>query len=205
MKIVKNAVVLSLVVGAAAVAADANAQQKIGNTSGSGPVTAYVTITGEKQGVFKGDVTGAGHTNQSLVLGFDVDTQRPFDAASGQASGKRVHAPFSFVKTIDASSPQLYNAVVTGEVIKNVTVDLYRGTSTKPFFTYTLTNALITDVHHSMTTPCVAGAPCKATGIDANIVGPDEPTESVTLTFQKIQINVQGGVAAVDDWNAVSN
>jgi type VI secretion system secreted protein Hcp len=199
MKIVKNAVVLSLVVGAAAVAADVNAAGPITTT---GPITAYVRITGSKQGAFKGDETALAHKGESLLLGLDYSTSSPVDLATGQATGKRQHSPFVFVKEFDGSSPQIFNAAATNETLK-VEVLLFRGTQPNPVVTYVLTNAVISEVHHSMTTPCVAGAPCKATGIDANIVGPDEPTETVALIFQKIELTYGPTKAvAIDDWTA---
>jgi type VI secretion system secreted protein Hcp len=201
MKIVKNAVALSLVVGAAAVAADANA---IGPGTTGGPITAYMKIRGAKTGDFKGDVTVKGRTAESLVLGIDYEVQTPFDLATGQASGKRQHSPLVLVKPIDAASPQIYEAAVTGEVLTNVEIDLVQTTvqgTVNTLFKYLLTNARISSVHHSMTTNCVAGAPCKAAAPDGNIVGPDEPTESVALTFQRIEIeHLQGKTSASDNW-----
>jgi type VI secretion system secreted protein Hcp len=196
MKIVKNAVVLSLVVGAAAVAVDASAA-----------LNAYVKFTGQKQGPFKGGgITIKGHTDQSIVFGIDLDTQVPADLSTGLATGKRQHSPLILVKPIDAATPQIFQALVTNEVLKTVEVDLSQTNvvgQNANFFTYKLTNAQIIDVHHSLTTPCVGSAPCRATGPDGNIVGPDEPTETVALTFQKIEITyVNGGVTASDDWQS---
>jgi type VI secretion system secreted protein Hcp len=201
MKIVKNAVVLSLVVGAAAVAADANAQR----VQTSGAITAYVTFKGQRQGLFKGDVTTSKQGNsQSLVLGIDYQVEAPTDLATGQASGKRQHSPLVLVKQIDAATPQIFDAVVHNEQL-SVEVDLFQATvrGPAPLFKYILTDARIVDVHHSMTTSCVAGAPCKAVAPDGNIVGPDEPTESVALVFRSIEIeHLPGKTSASDDWNA---
>jgi type VI secretion system secreted protein Hcp len=195
MKIVKNAVVLSLVVGAAAVAADANAA-----------LVAFVTFHGEKQNLFNGDVKGPA---ESTVFGFDLDTQVPADAATGLATGKRQHSPLIVVKPINAATTQIYQALATNEVLDTVEVILRRpsptGKGPTNFFTYKLTNAQIIDVHHSMTTPCVGSAPCRATGPDGNIVGPDEPTETVTLTYQKIEITyANGGATFTDSWEAAN-
>jgi type VI secretion system secreted protein Hcp len=201
MKIVKNAVVLSLIVGTAAVAADANAA-----------LNAYVTFKGQKQGQFKGDFSTQKTANpkESIVFGIDLDTQAPFDLETGQASGKRQHSPLVLVKPINLASPQIYQALVSNEELTEVVVDLRApanptglGGAVTPVLKYTLTNARITDVHHSMTTPCVGSAPCRATGPDGNIVGPDEPIETISLVFKTIQIDYadrNGSTSAMDDW-----
>jgi type VI secretion system secreted protein Hcp len=200
MKIVKNAVLLSLVVGTAAVAADANAA-----------LNAYVTFQGKKQGPFKGDfsIQKNAKTNESIVFGIDLDTQAPFDLATGQASGKRQHSPLVLVKPINGASPQIYRALVSNEELTEVVVDLRAptnptglGGAVATVLKYTLTNARITDVHHSMTTPCVGSAPCRATGPDGNIVGPDEPTETISLVFGQIEIDYtdhRGTTSVKDD------
>jgi type VI secretion system secreted protein Hcp len=196
MKIVKNAVVLSLVVGTAAVAADANAA-----------LTAYVTFKGKKQGPFKGEAGPNGRdTKRSIVFGIDLDTQSPTDPATGQASGKRQHSPLVLVKPIDAATPQIYRALITNEDLTEVDVVLTSqpnatgvGGAATTVIKYVLTDARFTDVHHSMTTPCIGSAPCKATGPDGNIVGPDEPTETISLAFQKIEIDASG-ISVSDDW-----
>jgi type VI secretion system secreted protein Hcp len=195
MKIVKNAVLLSLVVGAAAVAADANAA-----------LTAYVKFTGQKQGAINGSVTTKQFAGDSLVFGIDLDTQVPADVSTGQATGKRQHSPFIVVKPIDAASPRIYSAMANNEKLTKVVVDVTgpdtQGKGVTTLFSYTLTEAQSVDLHHSMTTPCVGSAPCKATGPDGNIVGPDEPTESIAMTYKSITITyVNGGVTATDDWN----
>jgi hypothetical protein len=45
-----------------------------------------------------------------------------------------------------------------------------------------------------MTTPCIGTAPCAPVGPDANIVGPDQPIETIALSFERIEIhaNPQG-------------
>jgi hypothetical protein len=44
---------------------------------------------------------------EPLTITFGYSVKSPRDAASGQASGKRQHKPFTFVKEIDKSSPTL--------------------------------------------------------------------------------------------------
>jgi len=193
MKIVKNAVLLSLVVGAAAVAADANAA-----------LTAYVKFTGQKQGAINGSVTANQFKGDSLVFGIDLDTQVPADVSAGLATGKRQHSPLILVKPIDAATPRLYSAMANNERLTKVVVDVTgpdpQGKGITTLFSYTLTDAQIVDLHHSMTTPCVGSAPCKATGPDGNIVGPDEPTESIAMIYGSITITY-GNATVTDDWN----
>jgi type VI secretion system secreted protein Hcp len=192
---------LSLVVGAAAlINADANAAGPLGFRTG-GPITAYVKFTGQRSGVIDGDVTVKGHEKQSLVLAIDHNVTSPRDPQSGLPTGKRQHSPLVITKPIYVASPKLENVLFTNENLKTVEIDLVQAGQT--FYKYVLTNASISDFHQSMTTSCVGSGPCKATGSDGNIVGPDEPTETIAMTYQKIEVvYTPGGVAATDDWEA---
>ncbi len=212
MKMVKNAVALSLFVGAAAVAVDAGAAGPAGGAAGggaagpgaqgSGPITAYIKFIGQSQGPFDGAVTVKGHERQSLVIGLDYGVASPTDLSTGLASGKRQHSPFVITKEFDGASPQIFQALVDNENLPTVEVDLVRGSET--FYKYVLTDAHLTNLHQSMTTNCVGSAPCKAVGPDGNIVGPDTPVESVAMVFRHIEVTYVPGTkglnTAGDSW-----
>src|ERR1700758_2744129 len=83
----------------------------------------YVSITGKKQGRFKGESTGVGRrTTKDRIPGlrFEFETISPRDAASGLPPGKRQHKPVVITKEWGAASPQLYQALVTNEVLSTV-------------------------------------------------------------------------------------
>lgn len=84
------------------------------------------------------------------------------DVATGQSSGKRQHKPFTIVKEWDRSSPVLFKASGDGTRYKKAT--LTRGSYTVTFF-----DVFVTGFQHEGE----AGSP---------------PTESVSFTYQKIEM-----------------
>ncbi|GAC1456109.1 MAG: hypothetical protein PVSMB1_05710 [Gemmatimonadaceae bacterium] len=78
----------------------------------------YVTIEGTKQGKLKGESIRDKWKEHIPGIGFSYDVKSPRDLASGQASGKRQHGALSFVKEWGPSSPQLFQAATTSEVLK---------------------------------------------------------------------------------------
>ncbi len=86
----------------------------------------------------------------------------PRDSASGQATGKRQHQPLMIKKSIDKATPLLFKAMSNGTHYKTVT--LTRGSYKVTFF-----DVFISEFAHDG----VAGA---------------EPTESVSFTYQKIEM-----------------
>jgi type VI secretion system Hcp family effector len=86
---------------------------------------------------------------------------QPHDAASGMSSGKRMHQPLVITKEIDKASPKLAEAVSSGQHFNEVDVDM--GGSH-----YKLYDVML--------------AVRKAGG------GGDRPMETVTFTYQKIEM-----------------
>lgn len=86
----------------------------------------------------------------------------PRDSASGQSTGKRQYQPIIIRKRIDKATPLLFKASNDGKRYKTVT--LTRGSYTVTFF-----DVFVTGFQHEG----VAGS---------------EPTESVTFTYQKIEM-----------------
>jgi type VI secretion system (T6SS) effector Hcp len=103
--------------------------------------------------------------------GTAVAASAPRDMATGQASGKRGWEPVRIMKEVDASSPKLFQLAASGEKIPEVDIALYHSESGKmvPAATYKLTDAIISSVQKMSS-------------------GGDRPMESVTFTFQKIEI-----------------
>jgi type VI secretion system secreted protein Hcp len=65
---------------------------------------------------------------------------------SGLPSGKRIHRPLMITKEVDKSSPKLYQALCSGEVLTEATLRWYRmdGSGDEvQFFTVMLQNAMI--------------------------------------------------------------
>ena len=95
----------------------------------------------------------------------------PRDVATGHATGKRQWEPVTIMKETDASSPKLFQLAASGEKIPEVDIALYHSEGGKmvPAATYKLTDAIISSVQKMSS-------------------GGDRPMESVTFTFQKIEI-----------------
>ncbi len=87
---------------------------------------AHLTLTGEKQGKIDGSCEMQGRENSILVYAMTHDVSIPRSSADGLSTGKRVHGSLCIVKEYDKSSPKLYQALCTGEHMKDVTLKWYR-------------------------------------------------------------------------------
>lgn len=61
----------------------------------------FMTVTGDKQGLIRGEVTQRGRENQHRLLAYSHEIVSPRDPATGQATGKRQHQPFRIVKVLN--------------------------------------------------------------------------------------------------------
>lgn len=166
-------------------------------------LNAYLTLKGQKQGAINGGVTQKGRENSILVHSFDNEIVSPRDAATGQATGKRQHDPIVILKEVDQSSPKLWTALVTNEVLTSWELDFWApGAGGGPgsgagagaetlIYKITLTNATIASIHEFMESnevPASASLPLQ---------------EEVTFTYQKITWTwTNGGITASDDWQS---
>ena len=158
----------------------------------------YISIEGAKQGVFKGEAVEREGTGAGKIPGvrYLSEIVSPRDAATGQASGKRVHKPIQFTKEWGASSPLLFQALVTNELLKSVLFEFIR-TNEKGedavHFRVRLTNANVSSIKSYLDLTDVTGDPYDAREL-----------EDVELAFRKIEIeDVDGKTSAVDDWTKV--
>jgi type VI secretion system secreted protein Hcp len=114
----------------------------------------------------------------------------PFDAATGQSTGRRQHSPLTIVKELDKSSPQFFTAAATNEVLKSVTCLLYRNSAngqTRAYFKIALTNAIIVEV--------------KDTGDGVNGAAQRDERERISFSYQKIELtDLDSNTTAIDDW-----
>jgi type VI protein secretion system component Hcp len=96
------------------------------SSPGRGDKQAYIRITGEKQGKFKGSSGIKGREDDIPITTYNMGIKSPRDAASGQATGKRQHQGVSFTKALDETSPQFMEAMASNETLKEVTITFYR-------------------------------------------------------------------------------
>jgi type VI secretion system secreted protein Hcp len=162
----------------------------------------YISIEGAKQGAFKGgssDGTAAGGAKRAKGriggVKFSFETTSPRDIATGQASGKRTYKPIVITKEWDAASPQIFNALVTNEVLKKVLFEFVKTDAAgkeEIYHTITLTNANVSNLHSYLDLTDTSGDRYDA-----------HELEDVSFVFQKIEIeNKEGKTTAADDWRA---
>ncbi len=134
----------------------------------------YVTIEGSKSGFIRGDVAKRGYEGRiaGLALDYEVMSGQSHNA-SDPATGKHQHSPITITKRWDTATPQLFQALVTEEVLKSVVIEFEQVTpqvgKNFTYHTVKLTNAFITHIHQHATAE---------TG----------ELEDVSIVFQKIEI-----------------
>ncbi len=153
-------------------------------------VLIFVTIEGTRQGKFRGESLRQGAADRIEALSVSYEVQSPRDVATGQASGKRQHKPVAITKEWGPATPQLFQALVTNEVLKSVLIEFVavgRDGRSEVAHSMRLTNATVAHLRQ-FTEKEQAGL---------------RPLEEVSFTFQKIEINNnRGRTAAMDDWTA---
>ena len=139
----------------------------------------------KKQGVLKGEDTGEKGKDRFGALALEYELRSPRDAATGQPSGKRQHSALSVVKEWGAASPQLFQALVTNELLETVDIDCYG----------VLESGEKGLVHKVKLTNASVSAIAQRGGGEA---GPHE-LETVDFTFEKIEhLSAAGGGLAGD-------
>jgi type VI secretion system secreted protein Hcp len=121
-------------------------------------LNAYLRLKGQKSGEIKGSVTQKGREGKIMIIAADHEIVSPRDAASGLATGKRMHKPMVITKELDKSSPLLYNLLIANETITEWELQFWTPQlsaavgvgSEKQHYTIRLTNARLTGIHFVM-------------------------------------------------------
>lgn len=151
-------------------------------------VRVYASVEGAKQGTFKSD--GAAHDLGLEGVAFSYRCEQPL-ATTGQASGKRRHAPVVFTRASGAATPQFLGALYTNENLKRVHFSFVAGAGHSEVVvqTITLTNAKVVRVEHRLAID-PSDAPIGGALLD-----------EVSFSFQKIEVvNVPAKTQTEDDW-----
>lgn len=189
LKTASGVVAATVVGGALMDTSQARAQESTGEAStlsADGSSEMFVTIEGTQQ-KFKSESVRKGFEKAVPAISFTYGVKSPRDSASGQASGKRQHKPITFIKEWGASTPQLFQALVTNEQLKSVTIEFVQTSSGEGaggdfvYHTIKLTNAYVTELDQFKRS------------------SPDDPRdlEAVSFTHQKIEMT-NDGVTATD-------
>jgi type VI secretion system secreted protein Hcp len=155
-------------------------------------LNAFLILQGQRQGAISGSVTQKGHEGSIEVIAASHEIVSPRDPASGLATGKRLHRPFTITKELDKSTPLLYQAMVTNENIIQWKLQFYTTDINglqKQDYTVVLTNANIADIRFTM----------------PNNRLPDlmklKEYEEIEFTYQKIQWTwIDGNITSSDSW-----
>jgi len=150
----------------------------------------FCTVVGAKQGTFQGDPATGGNTTQIAVYSLIQELKVPFDAATGQITGRSQHSPLTIVKELDKSSPQFFDAAATNEVLKSVTCTLSRSSANgqaRPYFKFALTNATVVEI--------------KDSGNGVNGTSQGDERERISFSYQRIELtDLNSNTTAIDDW-----
>ena len=153
----------------------------------------YVTVEGTKQGKWKQETPREKHKDKIPGISFHYNVRSPRDVASGQASGKRIHQPVSFVKEWGPSTPQFFQALCTNESLKSVLFEFIKTDKNGEEYVYhtiKLVNANVSEIDQYL-----AGSAESDQWHDAHEL------ERISFTFQRIEMESKDGkTMAVDDW-----
>jgi len=113
------------------------------------PMPFHMEVEGENQGKIEGSCDMEGREGTIMAYAMDHAVHIPRDPQSGLPSGKRIHGPLKVMKEFDKASPKLYQALCTGEHMKNVALKWYRIDATgseEHYFTHTLEDAIVVEI-----------------------------------------------------------
>ena len=156
------------------------------------PIPAYMWLKDDGGADIKGSVTVQEREGSIEVIGFDHGVNLPIDRRAGTITGTRSHSPMSVEKEFDASSPYLYKAVTTGQVLQSAELKWYRINDAgreEVYFIMLLEGVKITGVN-----PGMANAKLTATSALNH-------AESVSMMYDRITWHyTDGNVKYSDSW-----
>ncbi|PBI79079.1 Hcp1 family type VI secretion system effector [Rahnella victoriana] len=89
-------------------------------------IPAYLWLRDDRGEAIRGSVDIRGREGSIEVLGLNHSVSIPTDNLTGKVSAIREHAPYTFDKEIDASSPYLYKATTSGQKFQSAEMKFYR-------------------------------------------------------------------------------
>jgi type VI secretion system secreted protein Hcp len=147
----------------------------------------FVATVGMKQGPFAGEVAMKGFEGKVRAVAFSHELLTAIDPAGGP-TGRRQHKPIVITKRVGASSPQFFQAWLTNEPLKSVTIDFTDtdgtvGTAASRRLVYqiTLQNAVVVRIAQRLEP---TATPTPATG-PAHL-------EEISLAYQSITVTFHG-------------
>jgi type VI secretion system secreted protein Hcp len=158
------------------------------------PMPCYLYVEGTNQGKIEGSCRVTGHEGMIIVQGLDHTVTIPTNPQTGQAAGKRVHGAMTLTKEVDKSSPKIYQALCSGEQMKEVRLEYYRispAGKEEKYYTVKLSNAIVVNVR-AWVPNCLVS--------DNSQLG---HMEDIAFTYEKVVWTwVPDGIEAEDSWLA---
>ncbi len=143
----------------------------------------------------KGESTLSGHTDQTELLGLNMEVASPRDPSSGLPTGRRAYQPVTILKKSGPSSPVFFDALATNALLPKVIIEVYRadavykGIETKGTV-ITLENVSVSSFR------IVNGR-----SSDYSNSKPEVTYDEIKFVFQKITIeDVPARTMGKDDW-----
>lgn len=164
------------------------------------PVPAWMSVEGKESKTISkeagspesiGKLSRPEHKDEILVWSFDYTVTQPTDHASGEATGTRVHGVAKITKMFDKSSPLLFKALTTAELLTEVVFKFFRieGAAETHYYTITLENARVTEFN--------AWMPNFQDPSQAHL----QQMENVSFRFTSITLEfLDGGIRHTDSW-----
>lgn len=157
------------------------------------PIPAYLWLKDDGGTLIKGSVDVQDRENSIEVIGFSHAITLPVDSQTGKATGKRKHAPISFEKDFDASSPYLFKAVTTGQKLEAAEFKWYRindAGQEQEYYNMLLEGVTVISFSPGMPNTKISG------------MNGTNHTESIALMYEKITHKYcDGNVQHSDAWN----
>lgn len=157
------------------------------------PIPAYLWLKDDGGADIRGNVDVDNREGSIEVIAFSHSVNLPVDAAKGKIVGKRSHAPVSFEKEFDSSSPYLYKAVSKGQTLKSAEFKWYRinyAGQEEEYFNMLLEGVTVVSVSPGMPN-------AKMTGL-SHI----NHMESVSLLYERITWKYcDGNILFTDSWD----
>lgn len=157
------------------------------------PIPAYLWLKDDGGAVIKGSADVQHREGSIEVVGFSHAITLPVDAQTGKITGKRKHAPISFEKDFDSSSPYLFKAVTTGQKLTSAEFKWYRindAGQEVEYYNMLLEGVTVITFSPGMPNTKIAG------------LGGVNHSESVSFMYEKITHKYcDGNVQHSDSWN----
>jgi type VI secretion system secreted protein Hcp len=161
--------------------------------SSGGHVDLFIKMTGQRQGVIKGESFDGKHLGEIDVHSYTWSVIQPVSTEAGMSTGKRQLGQFKFLMRSQSATPRILSACCTGEHLKDVTLTCRKaGGKQMEYMIWKLTNAFVA-------------------GVKTGYLVSDDitPYDEVSLVFQKVELEYKpqgadgslgAGIVFMDDW-----